>query len=176
MKTRLTVLVAAGLVAIAAMAVAVRKNVFASSQEKWESKADQREKEYWGKLTRWEYRVVEVEPKKVAGSERWERMQPNYFGTFEHELRQLGGEGWELVSSFMDYETVYPDINAGMRERMEPQMAQRLFPEMKMPNVRGAKMYFVFKRPSAFGVTDPKTRELIEEMTRARAGTNEVRF
>jgi hypothetical protein len=46
------------------------------------------------------------------------------------ELDQLGREGWELVTSYAETETVWPTLESGVH-----------------PNVRTAKVVMIFKRP-----------------------------
>ena len=52
----------------------------------------------------------------------------------QSKLDELGRQGWEMVSSYIEQQTVWPDISlAG--------------PENRQPNMRGGVLVMIFKRP-----------------------------
>jgi hypothetical protein len=53
-----------------------------------------------------------------------------------NKLDELGKQGWEMVSCFVEPETVWPNLNHGQSE-----------PVNQHPNVRGAYLVAIFKRP-----------------------------
>lgn len=78
----------------------------------------------------WEYKVV-----KVAGQENT-NYNPRSYNDATGQLNNLGKEGWELVSTYTEIETVHP--NFGNTEYVTG----------LQPNTRTAVINFVFKRPA----------------------------
>jgi hypothetical protein len=84
---------------------------------------------------KWEYKVMTVYPEdsyERTGDEAWriKTILPS-----ETELIKLGNEGWELVSSYVEMETAFPNFGndeyvTGIRENVRPQ-----------------KLVLIFKRP-----------------------------
>jgi hypothetical protein len=79
----------------------------------------------------WEYKVVSVmaegHDRTGEGSMRYASVKPG-----EKELGKLGGEGWELVSSYLEMETSYPNFGkeayvTGIQPNVRPQRAVLLF-------------------------------------------------
>ncbi|SDZ27173.1 protein of unknown function [Proteiniborus ethanoligenes] len=74
----------------------------------------------------WEYKIIDVFPNQSnnrtgAGSGEYNSISPSPF-----ELNELGSEGWELVTSYLEMETAYPnfgneDYVTGIRENVRPQ-------------------------------------------------------
>lgn len=82
----------------------------------------------------WEYKVVTIFPDQINdrtgdGAGNFSSIQPS-----EADLNQLGSEGWELVTSYLEMETAYP--NFGSEEYVTG----------IQPNVRPQCVVFVYKR------------------------------
>ena len=78
----------------------------------------------------WEYKVV-----KVAGQEST-NYNPRSYNDPTGQLNSLGQEGWELVTSYTEVETVHP--NFGNAEYVTG----------LQPKTRTAVVNFVYKRPA----------------------------
>lgn len=78
----------------------------------------------------WEYKVV-----KVAGSETSDYFSRTYADPTS-QLNKAGQDGWELVSTYTEVETVHPNFG-------NSQYVTGL-----QPNTRTAVVNFVFKRPA----------------------------
>lgn len=84
------------------------------------------------KETKWEYKVV-----KVAGqaAEKMAEYSPMVFNDQTPMLNKMGADGWELVNTYTETNTVHPNFGnseyvTGIRE-----------------NTRTSVLNFVFKRP-----------------------------
>lgn len=91
----------------------------------------------------WEYEVV-----KVVGenAKSYAKFNPLVFDDQKDMLNKMGKEGWELVSTYTEIATVFPNwgndkVVNGIRD-----------------NVRTSVMHFVFKRPS-YSVEETKSTE-----------------
>jgi hypothetical protein len=88
-------------------------------------------------IGRWEYKVVEFAPKPqfafgTAGRSGVDALQPATIQIDAARLQSLGDDGWELVSSFLEMETAFPnfgndDFVTGLRENVRPQKATFIF-------------------------------------------------
>jgi hypothetical protein len=76
---------------------------------------------------RWEYKVVSVmaegHDRNGAAAVKFASAQPD-----EKALTKLGGEGWELVGSYLEMETSYPNFGkeeyvTGIQPNIRPQRA-----------------------------------------------------
>jgi len=90
------------------------------------------------RAVQWEYLVLPVmaegHERKGADAARYASVTPS-----KEELNKLGKEGWELVSSYLEMETAWPNFGndnyvIGLQ-----------------PNVRPQRVVLVFKRPSPGG-------------------------
>lgn len=91
----------------------------------------------------WEYEVV-----KVVGenAKSYAKFNPLVFDDQKDMLNKMGKEGWELVSTYTEIATVFPNwgnekVVTGIRD-----------------NVRTSVIHFVFKRPN-YGVEETKSTE-----------------
>ena len=85
--------------------------------------------------TKWEYKTLKVVGKENDNSYIGGQFLPLLFGDQTRTLNELGQDGWELVSTYSEIETVHTnfgnsDYVTGIRE-----------------NTRTCVVYFVFKRP-----------------------------
>jgi hypothetical protein len=84
----------------------------------------------------WEYKVVAVSPKGNV-----ERTGAAAFSTVtitpsDSELDALGAEGWELVTSYLEMESAYPNFG------------DEKYVTGLQPNVRPQRVILIFKRHS----------------------------
>jgi hypothetical protein len=84
----------------------------------------------------WEYKVVYFDASKIKSEDK---NYTNMFGTFEsniscksvlpseQELNKLGNQGWEISTSYLEMETVFPNLLAsgsgvnGLQPNVRPQ-------------------------------------------------------
>ena len=81
---------------------------------------------------KWEYKVISVYPVNEYERSGDEAMRIKTMAPSENELTKLGYEGWELVSSYLEIETAFPNFGndkyvTGMRENVRPQKLVLLF-------------------------------------------------
>ena len=81
----------------------------------------------------WEYKVVKVE-NDALGNVGTLAITPSTIPIYEDELNALGSYGWELVTSYVEVETAFPnfgdsDYHTGIK-----------------PNVRSSKLVLIYKR------------------------------
>ncbi len=86
-----------------------------------------------GEKARWEYKLLEV---STVGEESKEDSGRRDLTLNEAQLQQLGDEGWELVTSWNEIETCFPNFgndsyHTGIKS-----------------NVRSHRVRLVFKRPA----------------------------
>jgi hypothetical protein len=99
----------------------------------------------------WEYRVVYVlassaqsestVPTSISDLGSQHLTQPKQVVVSEQALNLLGAQGWELVNSYLENETVFP----GLRESLA---MDGLVPKPSS-NVRPARLVLMFKRPKS---------------------------
>lgn len=77
---------------------------------------------------KWEYKIVSVDAEKA------DKFFPREIKISNGDLNLFGKEGWELVDTYTDVETVHP--NFGNEEYVSG----------LQPNVRTSKITFIFKR------------------------------
>lgn len=94
------------------------------------------------KTTQWEYKIV-----KVAGTETLEvsNFTSKIFPDQSKMLNKMGSEGWELVSTYTEEETVFP--NFGNEEYVTGIRT----------NTRTTVLNFVFKRQ---GIKEEKPKKM----------------
>lgn len=84
----------------------------------------------------WEYKVVQVAAqdggsRTGSGAMRYATVTPA-----EDQLNELGKEGWELATSYLEMETAYPNFgNSDYVTGLQP-------------NVRPQRLVMIFKRPA----------------------------
>lgn len=91
---------------------------------------------------RWEYKVVEFTPDPLSSlastlagkSSRTgtEALRPATIQIDAARLQSLGDDGWEMVGSFLEMETAFPNLGnddyvTGLRENVRPQKAVLIF-------------------------------------------------
>lgn len=86
-------------------------------------------------VTEWEYKVVTYRPIDNISRDgepafKYTTIHPN-----ESELYGFGVAGWELVTSYLEMETAYPNFGA------------QDYVTGIQPNVRPQKLVLIFKRP-----------------------------
>lgn len=85
--------------------------------------------------TKWEYKTIKVVGKESESKYLGSEFLPLLFGDQTKTLNEMGQEGWELVNTYSEIETVHAnfgnsDYVTGIRE-----------------NTRTCVIYFIFKRP-----------------------------
>ena len=102
----------------------------------------------------WEYKVVSV-PSADGERTGTGALRPASIDLVENQLNDLGHEGWELVATFLEMETAFP--NFGRDDYVTG----------LQPNVRPQRAVLIFKRPAApqkAGSTEPKRTEAAEPL------------
>ena len=84
---------------------------------------------------KWEYKTVNITPsannsRTGTGASEYNAITPS-----ETQLNTLGGEGWELVSSYLEMETAYPNFG------------DEKYVTGIQPNIRPQSVVLLFKRP-----------------------------
>ena len=82
--------------------------------------------------TQWEYKVLRIEG--FVANNSYPEMRKNYLILKEDELNKLGKDGWELVDSYTELETVHPNFG------------NEKYVTGLQPNVRSSELVLVFKR------------------------------
>ena len=87
-----------------------------------------------GPAPKWEYKVVAI------GTEGLDRVDkgaalPHTIQIGADSLREYGDQGWELVGSFLEMETAFPNFGRGE------------YVTGLQPNVRPQRLVLIFKRP-----------------------------
>jgi hypothetical protein len=85
---------------------------------------------------KWEYKVYSISPEKSYDRTGFDALKPTKITISQDELNNLGSEGWELVTSFLELETAYPNFG-------NPEYVTGL-----QPNVRNQRLILIFKRIS----------------------------
>jgi hypothetical protein len=80
---------------------------------------------------RWEYKVLSVSSEGLDRTSS-DAFKTTYVSPTESELNKLGAEGWELVTSYLELETAYPNFGSesyvtGLQPNIRPQRAILLF-------------------------------------------------
>lgn len=88
------------------------------------------------KEQKWEYKTVSVKPSSKSNKMGTGAGDFSTIELSEEQLNQLGIDGWELVSSYLEMETSYPNF-----------ADQRNVTGIK-PNVRPQDVVLLFKRPA----------------------------
>lgn len=91
-----------------------------------------------GPAPKWEYKVVAI------GTEGLDRVDkgaalPHTIQIGVDSLREYGDQGWELVVSFLEMETAFPNFGRGE------------YVTGLQPNIRPQRLVLVFKRPLRAG-------------------------
>lgn len=87
----------------------------------------------------WEYKIIDVFPSELNnrtgdGAASFNSISPSIY-----EINALGDEGWELVTSYLEMETAYPnfgneDYVTGIRENIRPQRLVLIFKKPYISN------------------------------------------
>ena len=90
--------------------------------------------------SRWEYQTIELTAKEsdTAFSDNEKALSYKTIPDISSKISEMGQERWELVSSYLENETAYP--NFGNNEYVTG----------IQPNVRPQKLVLIFKRPKGF--------------------------
>ena len=86
----------------------------------------------------WEYKVIEVNAGGNNDRIGSHALNVRTINIDKSELNRLGQEGWELVSSYLEMETAYPNFGD---ERYVTGL---------QPNIRPQKVVLIFKRPLVY--------------------------
>ncbi|TAL60234.1 MAG: hypothetical protein EPN88_16235 [Bacteroidetes bacterium] len=84
--------------------------------------------------TKWEYKVYSISPEQTFERTGLQALKATQITISESELNKLGGEGWELSTSFLELETAHP--NFGNSEYITG----------LQPNIRPQRLVMIFKR------------------------------
>ncbi|MFA9399062.1 MAG: hypothetical protein ACERKV_12480 [Clostridiaceae bacterium] len=84
--------------------------------------------------TKWEYKSIIFQPSKENGKTGTQAGSSNSIEVSEQELNYLGSDGWEIVTSYLEMETAYPDLSS---EKAGVSL---------MTNVRPQKLVIILKR------------------------------
>lgn len=87
------------------------------------------------KEQKWEYKTVTVAPSTKNNRIGTGAGDFNVIEQSEEQLNELGGEGWELVSSYLEMETSYANFG------------NQKYTSGLQPNVRPQDVVLLFKRP-----------------------------
>jgi len=99
--------------------------------------------------SKWEYKVMYYDAQKISSSEKnYVKTNDEFDRTVsstsilpsDESLNNLGKDGWELVSSYVENETVYPNL-----------LARGSGVAGLQPNVRPQRLVVIFKRPAGSG-------------------------
>ncbi len=85
-----------------------------------------------GSLDSWEYKVVRILPMDDNARTGPNAISVKIISISERELNKLGSEGWELVDSYLEMETAYPNFgkeeyHTGIKINVRPQLAVLIF-------------------------------------------------
>ena len=80
----------------------------------------------------WEYRIVEFSAAGGASRTGTAALAATTIQIDQMKLREIGAEGWELVSTMLEVETAFPNFGkdeyvTGLRENVRPQKAVLVF-------------------------------------------------
>jgi len=81
---------------------------------------------------KWEYKVIKVYPDNSYDRTGADALRYHTIAPSESELSKLGYKGWELVTSYLEMETSYPnfgneDYHTGIKTNVRPQSLVLLF-------------------------------------------------
>ncbi len=112
-------------VAVASM-IALAILAAISQLARLEAAADARELRTLLLEPRYEYRVVVVVPEGDPARQGEEALKASLLQVDEKELSKLGAQGWELVDSYLELETAYPNFGdakyvTGLQPNVRPQ-------------------------------------------------------
>ncbi|EKQ57448.1 MULTISPECIES: DUF4177 domain-containing protein [unclassified Clostridium] len=84
---------------------------------------------------KWEYKTMKILPETSNSRTGEGSANINTITPSEEQLNELGGDGWELVSSYLEMETAYPNFGNDK------------YVTGLQPNVRPQRLVLLLKRP-----------------------------
>ncbi|EFA68224.1 hypothetical protein [Cylindrospermopsis raciborskii] len=95
---------------------------------------------FFNNRSKWEYQTIEFTAKEsdTAFSDNQKALSYKTIPDISSKILEMGQEHWELVGSYLENETAYP--NFGNSEYVTG----------IQPNVRPQKLVLIFKRPQGF--------------------------
>lgn len=94
------------------------------------------------KVSKWEYKTVYFESERFEGKDKGYKKNDEFFKNAvsstsvipsDAELNKIGKDGWEMVSSYLEMETVFPNLLAvganvdGLKSNTRPQRLVVIF-------------------------------------------------
>lgn len=84
------------------------------------------------KVQKWEYKTIMVGPVEKNARTGNSAAKFNTINISQEELNELGNEGWELVDSYLEMETSYPNFGnkeyvTGLQSNVRPQLVKLIF-------------------------------------------------
>lgn len=96
---------------------------------------------------KWEYKVIRANGVIDPDYENHGEFAPKYVIVTDDELNELGADGWELVGTYNETETTYPN------------WGNEKYVTGIQPNVRTKSVTLIFKRPASAKNKDTKKND-----------------